>query len=122
MQRRWPTAPACATQLAYVWAFGSYKRNLRERSIANCRGCRRLSPAASQCAALALCTSVLQIRRNCDHLARVTGDGTQVLVDCSEVMVGHVLEEWPSHDLKKIAVESAYAAQLNSSRSPARGF
>ena len=29
----------------------------------------------------------------------------QVLVDCSEVVVGHVLEEWPSHDLQKITVD-----------------
>src|ERR1700758_1387941 len=53
----------------------------------------------------ALFTGVLQIRRTRDHPARVTGDGTQVLVDCSEVVVGHVLEERPSHDLKKIAVD-----------------
>ena len=35
-----------APRLAYFWAVGLYKRNLRVRSIANCRGCTRLSPTA----------------------------------------------------------------------------
>src|SRR5216684_4277578 len=58
---------------------------------------------ASQCAALF--TGVLQIGRTSNDLARVAGDCAQVLVDCLEIAVGHVPEEWPSHDQEKIAVE-----------------
>ena len=61
-------------------------------------------PCYSQLCA-ALFTGILQVRRICNPWAGVAGDGTQVLVDCSEVVVGHVFEEWPSHDLKKIAVD-----------------
>jgi hypothetical protein len=52
-----------------------------------------------------LFTLVLQIRRARNHLTRVAGDRAQVLVDCPELMVGHVAKGWPSHDLEKIAVE-----------------
>jgi hypothetical protein len=48
----------------------------------------------------ALLADVLQIRRTSDHLARIAGDRTQVLVDCPELVVGHVLEKRPSHHLE----------------------
>ena len=54
---------------------------------------------------VALFADVLQIRRTCNHLARIAGDRTQILVDCAELMVGHVPKKRPSHHLEQLAVE-----------------
>src|SRR5271170_6722740 len=43
---------------------------------------------------------VARIRR-----AFETGNGAQVFVDGSELMVGHVVKRWPWHDLEKASVD-----------------
>jgi hypothetical protein len=52
-----------------------------------------------------LFASVLQIRRTCNHRIRVAGDRAQVLVDCLQLVIGHVLKGRSAHHLQKIAVE-----------------
>ena len=48
------------------------------------------------------------------------GDGTQVFVNSKDVMIGHVLEGMPGHDLEKIAVEWRREAVSSDSRGTRR--
>jgi hypothetical protein len=44
-------------------------------------------------------TNVLQVRSALDVRARVARDCLQILVDCPQIVVRHVLIHWPWHDL-----------------------
>lgn len=53
-------------------------------------------------------TGVLQVRSAFDARARIARDRLQILVDRSEIVVSHVLEGRPWHDLQKIAVKRSH--------------
>jgi hypothetical protein len=90
-------------------------RNKEIRAEKKPPGIRRLCDEVGiELKAPCLFTGILQIRRTCNSWSRIARDRAQVLVDCSEVVVGHVLEEWPSHDLKKIAVDGWHVTAASS--------